>query len=381
MEKVRKNWYYPALFLAWLVLLFYIFRHYLDGQVNVSVTNLMYFSCPWDAGGIRFGGRLFSDPVDSWLPMVWQMIVKGNRALWNPMNGVGYSQSVDIILNPMSFIFKLPLQYAQLVFILVKISTAYFGMAYFLRRLRLQPLARIFGAVVFSSCSAMMMWNFWPHTNVVMLLPILFALGHRLMEKHRLLDMLLLSLCVYLIIVANMPAYAGYSFYLFGFWILFTTVWMYRNERKNNLKVFLSFAGSFIIGAAGAMAYILNIYQQTMSNGYISGRKDQALFTLEPVYLRTFAAPFKQDGLKVTLAEVTGFVGTAALLLLPLAIVGFRRKKAAVLDCIYSCSGNFDLHPEPEFYLFKNAACQHFDEVAADQHPALYSGYPGCDPA
>jgi len=327
MRVVRKHWYYPALFLAWAVLLFYVFRRVLSGELNVSVTNLMYYAYPWDARGIGYTGRVLSDPVDSWLPMVWQMICKGNRSLWNPMNALGYSQSVDIIMNPMSYIFKLPMQQAQLVFITAKISVAYFGMAYFLRRLRLTPVARIFGAVVFSTGSAMMMWNFWPHTNVIMLLPLLFALGHRLMEKHRVLDMLLLSLCVYLMIVANMPAYAGYCFYLFGFWILFTTIWMYRQQRKDIFRVYFAFGGSFVIGALAAVPYILNIYQQTMANGYIDGRKGKSLFTMDTLYLRTFVAPFKQTDLKVTLVETCGFVGTAVLLLLPFLFIGFRRKK------------------------------------------------------
>ncbi|MBR6402642.1 MAG: glycosyltransferase [Eubacterium sp.] len=286
----------------------------------------MYTVKPWNVWGIDVSGPSLTDPIDSHLPEIFRKFYQGDRSFWNNYNAFGYPESYNYFLNPVNYVYLLPLNIAIFLNSLIKYSVAYFGMCTFLKRLKLRDVAVIAGGVSYALSSAMAMWNYWAHTDVMMWLPFLFAVGVRLLEEKRPSDIFKMSLIVYMMCVAGMPAFAVYGFYLFVPYIVIMAILMYKNF-KDVIMVGIRFILAFVLGIIASAAYVYYVYRMAVKNGYLEKRGGLSTVTLEHKYIKTYLLPFFRDGMTRHINESCSYFGIVALVILPFVIYRFTKKK------------------------------------------------------
>ena len=317
-----------GLFVAvWFLSIGVVYLAVWRGIYSLDPLNLIYDSAPWNTVGYTKYGIYTSDTADALIPRVYNVYKNGESLFWNRYVGFGVAASPDVYLNPFNLVFLLPIKYAILVKSILKFSMAYFGMCFLLKQLKCRDLAAVTGAVSFAFSSAMVMWHFWHHTEVMMMAPWALLLGDRLIHKKRNLEMFWMAIVIYIMVVVGMPAYAAYVLYILGFYILINTIWEYRKDIKSIFGVYFRFAGAVIIGVIMSLPYVLYTFNTVVSNGYTEKRHSQATSTIELAGLRTFILPLYKEGLKHHLNETTVYVGAFAILMLLFAFIRFTKKK------------------------------------------------------
>ena len=312
--------------LFWLITIGVLFLPIWKGDYILSPTNFMYTVKPWSVLGVEISGPSLTDPIDSHLPEIYRKFYQGDRSFWNNYNAFGYPESLNYFLNPVNYVYLLPLEIAIFLNSLIKYSVAYFGMCTFLKRIRLRTMPVIVGGVSYALSSAMVMWNYWAHTDVMMWLPFLFAVGVRLMEEKRTSDIFKLSLIVYMMCVAGMPAFAAYGFYLFVPYIVISTILLYKNF-KDVMLVGLRFILAFVLGIIASAAYVYYVYRMAVKNGYLETRGGLSTVTLAHPYIKSYILPYFRDGMNMHINESCSYFGIVALVVLPFVIYRFTKKK------------------------------------------------------
>ena len=312
---------------GWGIVAFFVYFYVFYGVYDITTTNLMYASSPWSSNGIQTSGPLLSDPVDSMLPALYDAYYGEGFSFWNNKVAFGVPTGVEVIINPFNWFYLFPIKYAILLKSIFEYSVAYFGMCYLLSRLKLCTSAQMIGGISYALSSAMVMWHFWPHTDVMMLAPIILALGNKLIEERKIKDMFFMSLIIFLMLIAEMPTYAAYVIYLLGFYILFMTIIQYKKEIKKIIRVFVMFAGAIILGVITAFPYLLFMLNTVVENGYADSRRGKASSILSVEYLRTIFLPYFRENLTNHINESTIYVGIAVLLFLLFAGVRWKQKK------------------------------------------------------
>ena len=322
-EFLRKN---RIVIIFWLITIGILYLPIWKGDYILSPTNFMYTIKPWNVFGVEVGGPNLTDPIDSHLPEIYRKFYLGDRSFWNNYNAFGYPESYNYFLNPVNYVYLLPLEVAIFLNSLIKYTVAYFGMCLFLRRLKLRTMPVIAGGVSYALSSAMVMWNYWAHTDVMMWLPVLFAIGIRLLEEKRTSDIFKLSLVVYMMCVAGMPAFAAYGFYLFVPYIVVTTIFFYKNF-KDVMLVGLRFVLAFVLGIIASAAYVYYVYRMAVKNGYLESRGGLSTVTLKYPYIKSYILPYFRDGFSLHINESCSYFGIALLVALPFVIYRFTKKK------------------------------------------------------
>ena len=322
-EILKKN---KTVILFWLITIGILFLPIWKGDYFLSPTNFMYKIKPWNVLGVEVSGPDLTDPIDSHLPEIFRKFYLGDRSFWNNYNAFGYPESYNYFLNPVNYVYLFPLKIAIFLNSLIKYSVAYFGMCTLLKRLKLRTMPVIAGGVSYALSSAMVMWNYWAHTDVMMWLPVLFAIGVRLSEEKKLSDIFKLSLVVYMMCVAGMPAFAAYGFYLFVPYIIVKTILQYKNF-KEVMLVGLRFILAYVLGFIASAAYVYYVYRMAVKNGYLESRGGMSKVTLDYPYIKSYILPYFRDGFKLHINESCSYFGIALLVVLPFVVYRFTRKK------------------------------------------------------
>ena len=169
---------YRLIILIWFIMIGLLYFPVWSGKYILSPTNFMYTVKPWDVYGIEATGPSLTDPIDSHFPEIFRKFYQGDYSFWNNYNAFGYPESFNYFLNPVNWVYLLPLKYAILLNSILKYSIAYFGMCVFIKRLGKGNVAAIVGGVSYGLSSSLVMWHYWAHTDVMMMLPVLFAVGY-----------------------------------------------------------------------------------------------------------------------------------------------------------------------------------------------------------
>ena len=324
-EKAGRDW--TIIFVVWLVAVVIVYWPVICGRYTISPTNLMYTMPPWASQKVAVKGPVLSDPIDQMLPYLYPTYYGDGYSAWNGRIGLGIPVGIEVIINPFNWFFLLPLRYAYIVKSIFKFSLAYFGMCWFLRKLKLKWSAAAFGAVSYGFSSAMVMWHLWPHTDVMSLAPLALAASWNLIHEKRVRDMLILSVIVYLLLIAEMPSYGAYVLYLIGFYVLFGTISKYRKQIKSIICVYAEFGAAAALGIGMSLPYLQTLFSNVFDNGYASSRLDEARYTLSLSYLRLYVFPYFTKGLAGHPNEISGYFGLLGLILLFCSLFGIKRKK------------------------------------------------------
>jgi hypothetical protein len=107
----------------------------------------------------------------SWNTLDWRAIHAGHFPLWNDYSGLGMPEFLNfesgVLSLPDLVSYAVPLRFAFLVVVFVKLLIAGTGTYAWCRALRLGSLAATFGGVTFMLAGAFSSWVTWPLTDVV----------------------------------------------------------------------------------------------------------------------------------------------------------------------------------------------------------------------
>lgn len=324
-QKIR---YWSTVVAVWAGVIIVTFMPVLCGKYNLSSSNMMYINLPWSSMGVEVDGPHLSDSIDAALPGIYEAYYGDGYTEWNKYEAFGNpSNGVVVYLNPMNWFFFLPIKWAILLSTMFKISIAYFGMCYLLRKLKLETVPTVIGAASYALSSGMIMWLFWPHTSIMMMAPIVLALGVELVRNKKLATMFGLALATYFMLIGEMPTYAAYVMYLLGFYVLIMTIVQYRKKIRAIIAVYSMFAGSMVLAIVSAFPYLYTILSTVGENGYAESRRDDAIATLPMTFLRTTVLPYYGEGLYKHINERTVYFGIVILVLLIWTGVGWKRKE------------------------------------------------------
>lgn len=311
---------------GWLGAVFFVYIFVWFHLYTISPSNLMYAVKPWNSSGVSIGGPYLSDAIDSNLPEIYSAYYGDGFSFWKNTNVFGTSAGVEIYLNPFNWFYFLPLKYAILFKSVFEFSMAYFGMCYLLKRMKLCISARISGGIAYALSSAMVMWHFWAHTDVMMLAPLALALGDKLIRERKSKDMFLLALVVFLMFIAGMPTYAAYIFYLLSAYMLIITICYYKKKITVIIQVYLKYAVSVLLGVLAAFPYLQTLLGTVGSNGYAESRAELARDSLSTEYLRTLFLPYYRESMTSHINESTIYVGITMILLLLFVFIRWKKK-------------------------------------------------------
>ena len=327
LQKREDRLFILTAIVAWICCLIIVYSKVLFGGQVLTYSNIMYASLPWGYEGVSVSGAGLSDPIDVELPKIYRYFHDFNYSSWVRNISFGTPSSFEVVWYPLNILYLLPVQYAILIKSIVEFSIAYFGMIGFLKQLKLHNVAAIFGGISYSLSSAMVMWHFWQHTDVMMLAPIALLLGDRIIHKVKLKYILLLSLVVYLMIIAGMPTYAAYVLYLLAFYVLYQTIYTHRSNFKEIATSYIGFGIAVVISILAILPYAHSIISSTVTNGYAGSRADISVDTLPLFYLRTLLFPYERAGIELHPNESTLYFGLGAIILLPFTFFRITKKK------------------------------------------------------
>lgn len=325
-----------------LILILAVFGLFFIGKYNLTPTNFMYRVAPWNSLGVEYGGPFLSDPADSVMPLVSKIYYSGKAySLWNSSVAFGVGENLEILWYPLNWVYFLPMEAAILIKQIIKVSIAYLGMYFLGKKLKLSVSASIFSGILYACSSAMVVWFFWPHTDVMMFAPWVFLLGYNLVYQQKIRDALWLGVIVWLMIVPGMPTFAAYVIYLVGFFILFMTIAVYRKQIKAVFKTYILFGVAITEGVLLSIPYILSLMGNVISNGYADSRKEQGRFALGVEYLRSVFFPYCRENFSAHINETSIYFGIAGIILVGITVFHFKQIKnyfwlisAAVLNIL-----------------------------------------------
>lgn len=213
---------------------FFIKGVYFSGDI------LNYFPLFSNNDWQRPHNSLLADPVFQFEP--WRYFAKtnlfsGKIPLWNDLNGLG----VPFLANPQTALFFpltilsffLPLTSGLFFIHAAKVFIFVFFTFQYLRSVRLSKRASFLGAMAASFSSFFLTWLLWPHTNVIIFLPILFLIVEKItIARRKTYLYIVFSLCTAL------AFFGGHPETLFQIGILVTSYCFFRfsNSRRTLLK-------------------------------------------------------------------------------------------------------------------------------------------------
>ncbi len=330
MKKISKfilHWKIPMLFVS-IVCLGYIFLYSTDifQDYTLSPTNLMYAALPWHIlQGIGIGPQL-SDSADSILPNLYDLFQNGNVGLWN--DGISLGQPADLweLLYPLNWLYILPYKYAILFKSVLEYLIAFVSMYYFLKSYKMSRTACAIGGVLYTFSSVMIVWHFWPHSDVAAFAPLAFLCARQMIMKRKYSYVICLGFVEAIMLFCGMPTYVAYFDYFLGFYVLYLTILTYKCNWKTIIKVFLMFGIGIIIGVLISLPYTVGIVDSAAGGGYASSRKELAFSTFDLKYLETLIFPLSNER-ELHFNESTLFSGLLPILILPILFFGIKRKK------------------------------------------------------
>src|SRR3989344_1519602 len=198
MKKLSSNTF-GAIVICIIVFLFFL-PNLLMGKVPIGADDLLGLYHPWrdqtydgfNAGKFPVKNPLITDPVLQtypWRYLAVNDIKEGNLPLWNPYSFSGQPLLANIQSSPFQvlnfFFFIFPFNIAwSLQIILPSILTSLF-MFFFLRNLKISPVASVFGGFVLPFSGFLIAWLTWGTiVTTSMWLPLILLSLNKLFNKQ-----------------------------------------------------------------------------------------------------------------------------------------------------------------------------------------------------
>ena len=187
-------------------------------------TNLLSGFYPFEArAGLIIAGHevCTGDTIDAAMSGVGHMradLAAGHLAWWqNVVAGGGPLLSVpDLgLFDPLSLPYWiLPLWLAPAFVVLLSFLAGVAGCFLLLRRLGTSRPAALLAGFIFSTSGFMVMWTNWPQTRVAALIPLLFWSLERLLQRLKVVDLVLVAVVFASMLLGGFPAVTGWAIYL-----------------------------------------------------------------------------------------------------------------------------------------------------------------------
>lgn len=301
--------------------------------MKISYTNFNYVTPPFSHLGVKTAGPSLSDVADQNLPHLWKTFVQHEFTFWNKDIAFGTKTDLFFILNPLNWGFFLGMELGQLLKTFLKYTIAFFGLFLFLRKCHLCRISAYIGAVSYCFCSVMVMWNGWPHSDVMAFGPWLFFFAESLIleyhdESHmRIRNCIGFTLVLYLMLISGMPTYVPFFLYAGLSYVLLKSIRLFdpRTEMRKILTllgmliVCVTIAGLMSFAYTGALFFSTKEYQQERMSGSFA--------TLALSYFRTMFFPYYREGLTMHPNECTIYVGPLITFCIPALISASPEKK------------------------------------------------------
>jgi len=306
----------------------YVYRDMLFGDYRLSYSNLVYRMVPWKHLDVATKGPILSDTMDNLIQTIYSTMKSGEPyQFWNNMIGLGAKEDISIILYPLYLLYLLPLGVATFLKSVILFVAAFSTMYLLVRELGCQKLPSVISGILYTFCSSLVCWHSWPHSNVAMLAPLAFLLVWRMAKDRKITHAIWLTVVLYLMLVAGMPTFAAYFFYLLGIWLVVLTVYWYRKEIKKLLVIFCEFGTSVVLAGMMSFPYTAHLLLSVGSNGYTETRRNQGYDTLESFYLALSYYPDWTQNLDRHFNECCFYIGMLGLILLFCTFIRLHKRK------------------------------------------------------
>lgn len=329
----RKKWIsffkkYGVMIIGIVCTVLFLYSENIFGEYQLSFTNLMYESSPWNTLGVKTDGPVLSDVIDSFTTELYTTIKDGSiGGLWDPDIALGTESNISSWLYPLNYIYILPLNIATVLRTGAEFLIAFFGMYFFIRSLECKKFPAAIAGVTYCFSSVIVMWLGWQHSDVAALAPFAFFFFEKFLKTVKIKYCFGLILTVYFMLVAGMPTYAAYFLYILAAYVFFRTIWIYRKEGKKILIIFPAVFIAVLLAVVCSLPYTGSLLSSVGANGYAGSRAGRAGEVLPWEYLSSLVLPYIRVSSEFHMNESTIYVGLAAILVFFFSFLNFKKKK------------------------------------------------------
>ena len=270
-----------ALATALLLILFFL-DPVLKGEI-LSPADILQGSVPWGwtTSDLEPANAIATDDAYQFRP--WRAytvasLKEGRIPLWNPYNYAGapfLANGQSAVLYPLNLLFLVLREPVAIVcWDIVRLLIAAVSSFAFARMIGLTPLGSAVTAWAFTFCGFLVVWLHWPHANVAVWLPALFLATELVIRRPTAARGSLLACVVCVQFLGGHPEtslhiLSGAAAY--GVWRI---VRLWRDERSREIGVRRSvvFAGTIILGTAGAAVQLLPLGEYILHSAALADR-------------------------------------------------------------------------------------------------------------
>lgn len=244
----RIFWLYVMLLLVGVFFVIASFGYLFPSDV---LRNIPSFS---EDGWQRPKNALQADPVfqfEPWRDFAKSELLAGRIPLWNNLNGNGaplLANSINAALFPLNFLYYIfPASVSITLIHCLKLIFFFFFFYLYLRSLKVSTAISLLGAFVGTFSGYMILWLYWPQTNVYLLLPCILYVTERIYQtrQRRYRWFALTAIIYFLMILGNHPETLFHIGMLHVAYILFR-LW---NDFRTIIAIFCSIFVGFLLGA------------------------------------------------------------------------------------------------------------------------------------
>ncbi|OGW62562.1 MAG: hypothetical protein A2V83_07405 [Nitrospirae bacterium RBG_16_64_22] len=270
-----------ALATAVLLLLFFLGPIW-KGEI-LSPADVLQGSVPWGQVTSDFepANAIATDDAYQFRP--WRTytvasLKEGRIPLWNPYNYAGapfLANGQSAVLYPLNLPFLvLPERAAVLCWDFIRLLIAAVSSFAFARTIGLSRLGSAVSAWAFTFCGFLVVWLHWPHANVAIWLPALFLAAELVIRRPTGLWGSLLACVVCVQFLGGHPETSLHvlsAAAAYGVWRI-VRLWRDEGSREMGIRRLATFAGSVILGTAGAAVQLVPLSEYVLNSAALADR-------------------------------------------------------------------------------------------------------------
>lgn len=270
INKVKKIIFHPV-FLLMLLNLIFLSKPIFSGQYFAPTDWLQRFPA-FSENFHVVENSFLADVVTQfqpWYEFNKNTLQQGIFPLWNDLNAGGvphFANGQSSVLFPLNIFFLiLPMRWALISFYFSKMFLIGFFTYLFLRQINIGKYESFVGAIGFNFALFNITWLLWPHTNVVLCLPIQLLIIERYMQgkdlKYRFISFLGISFAL--------SVFGGHIQTTFHVTLISGLYFLFRLNMENNKSEKLkSFALSAILGIVLSSVQLIPFIEY-LANSYV----------------------------------------------------------------------------------------------------------------
>ena len=312
-----------------ITLLLYVYGQVIFGNWNYSYTNCLYRWKPFASENVATQGYCYSDITDNVLPIAYATLHQGLITAWVPTFSIGAPMTVNLYFSPFNYLYLLPFDIAMPLIAVAKVVVAFLGMYFFLRQLGYTSRGGFIAGTTYALSAAMVTWQGWPHTEVGAWAPWLFLVLDKLVKELRAKYIVWTAILTFLMLMAGMPTFAAYFFYLGFVYAAFYACRMYWGRWRRLAATLIAGIGAVMIGAVMSLPYTGELLGSVGSNGYSDSRLYWSSIGMPLEQLQTMFFPFMTTQSTMNNIEGMMYTGVLAIITVAFTAIRFRGKPSA----------------------------------------------------